>query len=296
MKKADIEAKVTQRIIDELEKGVAPWSKPWLNAGLMPTSASTGKAYRGINHFLLGLESYLEGYESPFWATFKQVQALGGRVKKGSSSTPIVFWKILDRKDDDETGTKIPLMRYFNVFNLDQTEGVELPEKLAEMERSRFKLEPVAVDEGVEKVLAGYQQPPEIHHVGGERAFYRPDLDSITLPSLKQFEQPESYASTLFHELVHSTGHESRLNRLDDKARFGCETYAKEELVAEIGAAMLGANAGVDVCIEQSAAYVQSWLKVLQDDRSLIVKAAQQAQRAVDRILGTTFETEGESK
>ena len=296
MNKKDIEEKVTNRIIEQLESGVAPWSKPWLSAGLLATSASTGKPYRGINQFLLGLETFLEGYQSPFWATFKQIQALGGRVKKGSSSTSVVFWKLLERDGDDESTTKIPVMRYFNVFNLDQTDGVELPEKLAELERSRFKLEPVKVDEGVELAVKSYVDPPVIEHVPGDRAYYQPSEDVINLPSLKQFEQPEGYASTLFHELVHSTGHESRLNRLDDKARFGCESYAQEELVAEIGAQMLGANVGVDVSIEQSAAYVQSWLKVLQDDRSLIVKAAQQAQKAVDRILGTSFDTEGETK
>lgn len=290
MNRAEIEEKVTKGILAQLEKGVVPWSQPWTSAGLLPTSVATKRPYRGINALILWVEAQEKGYASPFWLTFKQTKQLGGSVKKGESATPVVFWKMLEKQervDGVDVTKRIPLMRYFNVFNLEQTEGVELSNAhLAMVEQG----EPVEVDAAVERVLEGYVDGPELKHVKQGRAFYVPSDDAITMPALDQFKSSEGYASTLFHELTHSTGHASRLDRFEGNETFGCESYAKEELVAEIGASILAGAVGVDLDVEQTAAYVGSWLKKLNDDRSLIVSAAQQAQKAVDRILGTTFE------
>jgi antirestriction protein ArdC len=284
MNRTEIETKVTDAVIARLEQGVAPWRRPWSTAGWLPTSVATGKPYRGINTLLLSAVAEGQGYESPLWATFRQIDALGGKVRKGETATPIVFWKIL-RKEEEVAGKKvvstIPLMRYFNVFNISQTEGVDLPE------RFQTKREPVAVLDGVKSVIDGYVEGPALDYIPQGRAFYRPSEDRVVLPVLEQFETPEGYAETLFHEFTHSTGHKSRLDRFEAGSEtFGCEGYAKEELVAEMGAALLAATVGVNISLDNAASYVGNWLSTLKDDRSLIIKAAQQAQKAVDRIIG----------
>lgn len=284
MNRTDIEEKVTDAVIARLEQGVAPWRRPWTTAGWLPTSVATGKPYRGINTLLLSAVAEGEGYDTPLWATFRQIENLGGKVIKGEKATPIVFWKIL-RKEEEVAGKtvkkSIPLMRYFNVFNIAQTEGVALPD------RFQTKREPVALLDGVKTVIDGYVEGPTLDHAPQGRAFYRPSEDRVVLPVLEQFETPEGYAETLFHEFTHSTGHKSRLDRFEAGTdTFGCEGYAKEELVAEMGAALLAATAGVNICLDNAASYVGNWLETLKGDRSLIIKAAQQAQKAVDRIIG----------
>jgi len=288
MNKAEIESKVTDAIIASLESGVAPWTKPWVSmAGDVPLSLSTVRPYRGSNMMILALMGQLEGHESPFWGTFRQINKLGGRVRKGEQSTSVVFWKIIDKEDGD----KIPVLRYYNVFNLDQTEGVALPAKAAEVVGE--EREEIEVPALLESVISGYEDGPEVGHRRGDRAAYSPTTDRIELPALDQWDRVEDYAATLFHELVHSTGHPDRLGRFGvGSVRFGCEEYAEEELVAEIGAQMLAATVGISLEVERSAAYVEHWLGVLRDDRGLIMKAAQRAQKAVDRILGTTFDRE----
>jgi antirestriction protein ArdC len=281
MDRQEIEAKVTDAIIARLEQGVAPWTKPWTSSGWLPTSLASGKGYRGINTLILSSVAGDKGYESPLWGTFKQIQNFGGQVRKGEKSTAVVFWKILkveDRKAED-TQRSIPLLRYFNVFNAEQTEGLDLPPRFTQSRPS------VPVEVGVQNVLDGYVDGPQVRHTPSERAFYSPTEDAITLPVRSQFATAEGYAGTAFHELVHSTGHRSRLDRFTEASPFGCANYAKEELVAEVGATLLGATVGVGTSLDESAAYVSSWLRRLSDDRSLIIKAAQQAQKAVDRIV-----------
>lgn len=286
MNRTDIETKVTDAVIARLEQGVAPWRKPWATAGWLPTSVATGKSYRGINTLLLSSVAEEKGYTSPLWATFRQIDELGGKVVKGEKATAIVFWKIIKKEEEaagEKSVTTIPLLRTFNVFNIAQTEGVQLPSKF-EVER-----EPVEVIDAVKNVIDGYTEGPELIHLPQGRAFYSPTTDKVTLPSLEQFDTPEDYAETLFHELVHSTGHKNRNNRFEGKgSAFGCNDYAKEELVAEMGSALLAATVGVNVCLDNAASYVGNWLSSLKDDRSLILKAAQQAQKAVDRILDFT--------
>jgi antirestriction protein ArdC len=293
----DVEAEVTAKVLEALEGGTIPWEKPWRTAGLLPTSATTGKVYRGINVWLLSMESAIAGYDSPYWLTYNQAKALGGNVRKGEKGTLVVLWKRIKvtDKDAEEEGAKktIAMLRHYTVFNLNQTENVTLP--------PRFDLpefEPVEPGDAVEAVLAGYTDGPTITHRTGISAHYTPDTDEVTLPALDQFNDEVGYSSTLLHELTHSTGHASRLNRFErngEPQHFGSERYAREELVAEMGAAMVAALAGTDHRIEQSAAYVENWLGALKDDKSLVITAAQQAQRAVDRILGTNPEVEAEA-
>lgn len=285
MNRTEVESKVTDAIVASLDSGVAPWTKPWVTmGGDVPLSLSTVRPYRGSNMMVLSLFQQLEGYESPFWGTFRQVNEMGGKVRKGEQSTSVVFWKIIEK----DNGDKIPVGRYYNVFNLEQTDGVELPPRARNLVES--DREPVAVSEAVGSVIAGYVDGPAVKHVRGDKAFYSPTHDEISLPALDQWDTEDGYVATLFHELIHSTGHSDRLGRIaSGSVRFGCEEYAEEELVAEIGAQMLAASVGISLEIERSAAYVGNWLRVLKDDRGLILKAAQRAQKAVDRVLGTTF-------
>lgn len=276
--KTEIAQIVTDRIITALEAGTVPWRKPWTAAGInYPTSLSSGKEYRGINVLILDAVAMSEGYEHNLWVTYKQAQSMSGSVLKGQKSTPVVLWKPIERADDDGNIESFMMMRYYNVFNIAQTD-LEIPAKY-QVERT-----PVTVTEGINRAL-NYKSGPTVTHRRQDKAFYNPANDRITLPELNQFTSEADYAQTALHEVAHSTGHPSRLNRLEDFSPFGCEAYAKEELVAEITAAMVASRLGIAVEWEQTAAYVQSWLKALQDDRKMIVSAAQAAQKAMDVIL-----------
>lgn len=270
---------ITNQIIEKLEQGTIPWRKPWVNG--VAVNWKTQKAYRGINTMLL------DGGE---YATFKQIKEAGGKVKKGSKSHLVVFWKLSKYKNKDEdTGEEeektVPLLRFYKVFKVgEQTEGIEPKRKEIE-----FKHDPIA--EG-EKIKDGYINPPKFTYNSG-KAYYKPFTDVVNVPPLKDFGKAEEFYSTLFHEMVHSTGNIERLNREGIKglASFGSETYSKEELIAELGASMLCGVAGIDNhTIENSAAYIQSWLNALKNDKTLIVSASQQAQKAVDYILNVKFE------
>lgn len=277
---------VTDKIMEELEQGCVPWHKPWKTSAdgvRVPTSYTSKKAYRGINSFLLGLARFKAGYESNYWLTFKQVQGLGGNVK-GQRSEMVVFWKLLEKpaaKPTPESDTDyIPMLRYYRVFNLDQVEGITKPkpESLPEFQ---------AIAEA-ESIAAEYQKQIDVSH-GGARAYYQPGTDSIRMPAREVFDGPEEYYSTLFHEFTHSTGHKSRLNRpgITDTHYFGDEVYSKEELVAEMGAAMLCGVVGIEnKTIRNSASYIRSWLDKLRDDKKLVVHAAAAAQKAADFIQG----------
>jgi antirestriction protein ArdC len=269
---------VTDKIISALESGTPPWRKPW--AAGIPRNATTNRPYSGINALLLSMTPYSD----PRWLTFKQCSAKGGKVRKGEKSTLVIFWKIQDvskEEDGEITEKQIPLLRYYLVFNAEQCEGLDLP-----------ALETRKVDAlaEAEAILAGMPNPPSISHDGGGKAYYRPQLDSIHLPQRNSFDSTGEYYSTLFHELTHSTGHESRLNRqtLTELVPFGSETYSKEELVAEFGASFLCAHAGIETTIDNSAAYIKGWLKALRNDPKLAIIAASQGQKAATHILGET--------
>lgn len=288
----DVYEIVTERIMELLDKGIVPWRKPWRGgtAG-MPKNLVSGKEYRGINTFLLHCSAMFCGYDSPYWLTYKQAADREGNVRKGEHGTVVVFWKLLEReKTDPITGAttteKIPFLRYYTVFNAQQCEGIEYPNPLGENPPLDFQ--PVAA---CESVVNGYRDKPSIAHDGGNRAFYRWSTDEIHLPEQTRFSSIPDYYATLFHEMAHSTGHESRLNRRQDvkQAAFGSADYSKEELVAEMGAAFLCGHCSIDgATIENSAAYVDGWRRAIHQDKKLVVFAAAQAQKAADYILGDT--------
>lgn len=290
---------VSDRIISSLKAGVIPWEKPWKSprytGGSFPRNFYTGKSYRGINVLLL----WSSEYSSPFWLTFKQAQALKGNVRKGQQGAPIVFYKQLPgyaKNDEEGTGEdeRIPfVLCHYTVFNAEQCDGLTLPE----IEQPRTAPE-IGEDELCESIVTGWENHPTLHLNSPTeyRAYYRPSSDSVHMPARSRFVDAPHYYSTLFHELVHSTGHESRLNRTFG-ARFGDEPYSKEELVSEMGAAFLSAIAGIanEHTDRNTTAYIQNWIAKLEEDNRLIVHAAANAQRAVDLILGSTFEEEKET-
>jgi antirestriction protein ArdC len=254
-----------------------PWQQPWDNALGLPRNLFSQRAYRGINVWLLTAM----GFPSPFWATFHQVAAAGGRVRKGAHGVPVVFWKAYAGPADPETGAaeKRFVLRQYTVFNAAQLDGVAVPEitvlahRFTPIERCAFLVDAMP------------QRPTVLH--GHPRACYTPATDTLHLPHPICFQSPEAYYATVWHELVHCTGHRSRLNRstLTDLCLFGDPTYAKEELVAEMGASYLCGVCGIaNVTLDNSAAYLQSWMRVLRHDPTLLVHAAAQAQKAADYI------------
>jgi antirestriction protein ArdC len=286
----DIYKAVTDRIIELLEQGTVPWHQPIRGSGgegMFPTNLVSERAYRGINVFLLAVSAWVEGYESPYWLTFRQAKEKCGHVRKGEKGSLVIFWKQYATQDR-ESGKDItvPVLRHYTVFNTEQCEGIET--------RSPARPEPAAGEqafrsiEAAAAIAAGFQGGPRVEHKG-VRAFYRPKDDLVRIAEPDRFVDPESYYSTLFHELIHSTGHSSRLDRgLDaNLSPFGSPDYSKEELVAEMGAAFLAAAAGISSqTIEQSAAYIDGWRRKLSSDTKLVIQAAGAAQKASDWILG----------
>ncbi|WP_430451102.1 ArdC family protein [Rhodopirellula europaea] len=289
--KRDIYQEVTDRIIGYLEQGTAPWKNP-IKRGTgdgWPKNMDSGKRYRGINVFLLGLTAWERGFSSDYWMTFKQAQSNGGQVRKGEKGSLVTFFKMYATKDK-QTGEpiEIPMLKQFTAFNVEQIDGIDIPDaRKANPDEVPFESLAEA-----ERIVAGYKGKPEIQNDGGLRAFYRPGTDSVHMPEHDRFEVRETYYSTLFHELTHSTGHSDRLDRgLDTElAPFGSPDYSREELIAEMGAAFLCAASGISPpTIEQSASYLQSWIDVLKGDKRLVVGAASAAQKAADHILGDNF-------
>jgi antirestriction protein ArdC len=265
---------VTEKIIDKLRDGVIPWRKPWNSDPAQ--NWKSRRPYSGINALLLDPGEY---------ATWNQIKEAGGKVKKGAKGNIVVFWKLLDSKDDEDDKKKIPFLRYYKVWEINsQVEGLESRRK-----EKRKHHDPIAE---AEKIKEGYRDCPAITF-GTSSAFYRPADDTISVPEISDFDKAEEFYSSLFHEMIHSTGHKDRLNRsgIAEKAAFGSEKYSKEELVAEIGAAMLCGTAGIEqVTLDNSAAYIKSWLRVLKEDSKLVVFAASAAQKAADYILGVERE------
>ena len=274
---------MTERIIKKLESGVVPWHKPWGTAG-EPKNLVSKKSYRGINTFLLGSA----GHASAYWATFNQIKQKGGSIKKGSKSEMIVFWKPKDEIGEETEGEMVTeeilstrfVLRYYRVFNLSDVEGIETDE---ETEEKKIEFVP---DKKAEAIKDGYQDQPEIVHER-QKAFYHPALDYVNMPQKETFRSVGEYYSTLFHELMHSTGHHKRLGRegFDVPVQFASKSYSKEELIAEIGAAFLCAEAGIEGVFDNSAAYISGWVRKFKDKPKMIVLASAAAQRAVDYIL-----------
>lgn len=264
---------VTDRIVRELESGTAPWVKPWRNAktsSFMPANLFTGRPYSGLNVLLLWCEASEKGYPTHSWATFQQAKEVGANVRKGEKSSLVVFVKPM--KDEDEEKAWI-VMRSFRVFNLAQLDNV--PEKYVGEPQ-----EPPPVD--AHPLL---NVVPVIH--GGNRACYFHSRDQIAMPHREQFVSEEEYYATLAHELIHASGHESRLNRQFGK-RFGDRVYGMEELTAELGSAFLCARLGIPH-LSNSAAYLQSWITTLKEDIRAIFSVASAAQKGADWVWNAAY-------
>ena len=281
----DVYEIITNRIILALENGVAPWKQPWNAAHGAPRNYRSKHVYQGVNALLLGM---LE-YEHPYFLTYNQAKELGGQVRRGEKGMPVVFFTVT-KEDGTGEEKKKAFLKYSTVFNVAQIDGVawsfpELPSREHTPEQA------------AEQVLAGYVGGPRVLHRGSE-AMYRTSTDTVTMPEASDFHTAEDYYHTLFHELTHSTGHAKRLDRttLTELAAFGSQTYAKEELVAELGASFLSHAAGLDLTRTEpsSASYLANWLQALRNDKQLIISAASQGQKAANHILGIVPSYEAE--
>lgn len=265
---------VYNQIIAEMDKGNIPWKKPWNCPP--PQNAKTSRLYSGVNFFLLSFSNFADNR----WVTYKQATDLGGKVKAGEKSKQIVFWNIMSFEEDSGKKKSIPLLKYFNVFNVEQVDGLNI--------------EPLAKREKVlkaEEVIEGYKNKPKVQHIGN-RACYSPSTDVVSMPHMEHFNSENEYYSVYFHELIHSTGLEKRLNRkgVVNFDTFGTEQYSEEELVAEFGAAFLCSACGIDNTLQNSAAYIKGWREKFKSDPSIIVHAASKAQAAANYILNIESE------
>jgi antirestriction protein ArdC len=277
----DIHSAITERFIEQLRAGCVPWQRPWRSV----QNIVSRKAYRGINCLTLGSTQY----SSPFWMTFRQAHDLGGYIRKGEKSSPVIFWKFQEKRDHNGNPVftakgkpaYIPFIRWSNLFNLDQTEGVKAPDLTVAPET-------MPAFARAEAIVQQANLCPI--RTEGFAAAYSPRDDLIRMPPRGIFRSSEDYHHTLFHEMTHATGHGSRLDRegVTNPIKFGSERYSKEELIAELGAAFLSNEAGIldQVRFDNSAAYLESWIKNLKDDPTLIVSAASQAQHGFDWMTG----------
>jgi antirestriction protein ArdC len=286
---------VSNRIIAMIENGVVPWRKTWSTYGLARNYIS-GRLYTGINYILMNNT----GHPIPYFATFNQIKELGGRIKKGAEANMVIYFKMYYKDSDDKTlapevakgryqkGEDIRVLkfiRYYNVFNVEDIEDVEI-------DNSRFpevRLEDNEKITRCEEIIMNMPNPPNLRQIDANRAFYSPAQDFINLPSIGQFESSEHYYATYFHELIHATGHPSRLarNEVMDFSGFGSKPYSKEELVAEMGASFLSCHCQIDYdsVIENNASYLAGWLNVLKEDPRFIFKVSSEVQKAIEHIL-----------
>ena len=281
--KRDVYQIVTDKIIELLEQGTIPWRQPWTASGI-PMNLVTKKPYRGINVFLLSSLNYKHN----LFLTKKQLTDLSGIVKEGEKPYMVVFWKwsedyATDTNKEKKEIRKPPVLRYYTVYNIDQCNGI--PVKMIPPILTS-KNDPL---ERCESIVLNMPHRPEIQH-GGLLAFYHPVHDYINMPDMNEFIDSEHYYSVLFHELIHSTGHETRLARKEvmEKTHHSSVLYSAEELTAEIGSCYLNSLADIVSLhrpLENNIAYIQGWLNKLKNDRKFIVYGSAQAQRAVDFIL-----------
>ena len=271
---------VTNRIIEQLQNGVIPWQKPWHGLKSGAYNRISKKSYSILNQMLL--------QHNGEYATFKQWQELGGKVRKGEKAEVIVFWKVLPVEETQEDGTKeikqVPFLRYINVFHISQVEGIEPLEK-----ELLNDIEPI---QEAERILTDYwtRENITVEHIAGNDAYYSPMMDTIRLPLFEQFESAEEYYSTAFHESIHSTLKDTRCNRIEEQNRIHAsnkEEYSKEELTAELGSTFLMNMLGIETngTFKNSAAYLQDWLSVLKNDVKFIVSASSRAEKATNYIL-----------
>ena len=302
--KTTVFEKITNLILKSLEEDVIPWECPWLGSdGFGARNALTGKRYRGGNAFLLSIvQAMSPDYELPLWLTFKQARAMGGMVKEGSKGTPGLYYQQAETDKEAPASKKYSFARSFHVFNVAQ---IDLPSDV--MNRLRDKVDAslshparlAAIDQGAISaagdIANDYLNREAIKLVTGRSgAGYSPTFDQISMPSLESFRSPEHHAYTLFHEAVHSTGHKDRLKRtlnLDHTS----QDYAREELVADMGAAMIGATIGIerDETTTNVKAYCQNWSKRLKKDPKAVVWASTRAMAAAEFILPKVSAADG---
>jgi antirestriction protein ArdC len=272
---------ITNEIIKKLDEGVKPWKKEFNGTKGMPRNLISNKPYQGINTLML----LSQGFLSPFWCTFKQISDRGGKIKKGEKHTKVVFWSTMDKENEEGKERKIPFMRYYRVWNIQQTEDVSLP-KYANVPEEIEEVTPI---EACENIVNGFKDCPEI--LFGRKPHYNPTYDQIGMPKIEQFHSPEFFYGTLFHEMIHATKHMTRLNREGI-------SYAQEELVAEIGACFLSGIAGISEKIfDNQVSYIHGWgqktemscvewKNFLKSNPKALVQAASQAQKAADYVQG----------
>ena len=290
MARNDVRDAIAQSFLDSLNAGIIPWRRPW-NAGVgRPRNAVTQRPYRGVNAFYLGMLQTIRQYPTGEWLTLNQTLKAGGRVMYSEfrNSTEVVFWQFV-KKEKTVNGNKVtetfPLCRSFRVYNRAQCEGLAPSKASAPVEHSPI--------ETAQRIMDNMPNRPKVSIVESETAHYVPALDSVTLPLMSQFKTAGGFYATAFHELAHSTGHQSRLGR---ELSMMTEAYSKEELIAEMTASFLSAEAGIfDEDLQENAtAYVQGWAARLGKEPRVIIEAAGLAQKAADYILGTTFPKDGE--
>ena len=286
--KADLYTRITSRIVAELEKGVRPWFKPWNTehaAGRITRPLRhNGQPYRGINVLTLWSEAMANGFNCPIWMTYNQAQELGAQVRKGEHGSLVVFANRIQRTGTDANGNEverdIPFLKGYTVFNVEQIDG--LPPHYTGP--AQPVLNPIQRIANAEQFFANLQA--DIRH-GGNQAYYAISADYVQMPPFETFRDPESYYATLAHEVTHWTRRASRLDREFGRKRWGDEGYAAEELVAELGSAFLAADLGLTPePRDDHAAYIASWLKVLQNDKRAIFTAAAHAERAAGYLHG----------
>lgn len=281
--KLDVYQLVTDQIIALLEQGIIPWQKPWNDAGV-PMNLLSKRQYRGINLWLL----VSLNYEQNLFLTWEQLKNIGASVNKGEKGHMVVFWKPVQKKGEEQQEDKqknVPMLRYYKVFNIAQCRDV--PEHLIPVaDASKEAIDPILECESILNAMADM---PAFTFQGKQAAYYDIERDEIVLPKMKSFRTSEGYYSTVYHELVHATGAVKRLNRktLTDMVPFGTESYAMEELIAEMGSAYLCRFSGIlPNQIKNTVAYLDNWLGIFKKDKRFIISASGQAQKAVDFILG----------
>jgi antirestriction protein ArdC len=295
--KQTVYSKVTEAIIARLDQGVIPWRQPWQCTAIAPKNAFTHKAYRGINALLLS------GFEIPQFVTYHQAKEMGGTVKKGAKSLPVVFWDVIYKAADGSKvdrsawltvhrftgGSTVRFARYYNVFNVKDVDGITVVTPTAP-ERDL-----ISSISHCDELVSGYATCPAIRTAGSE-AYYSPVMDMVTMPKMEHFDSAEFYYAVLFHELVHSTGAANRLNRpgvaqvnTRDKVK-----YSFEELIAEFGSAFMCASANIDKpqLLENTVSYIQGWRKYLAENPNAVLQAASAASKAANYIMNVVPEPE----
>jgi antirestriction protein ArdC len=288
--KLDIAASITATILEKLEAGTKPWVQPWRGTPISRPLRHCGSAYRGINTVMLWIAAQAAGYASPYWMTYRQAEVLKGQVRKGEKASYAVLYKTIAARDaregdgslagEGEDSRTRRLLRSFAVFNADQIDGLA--------QRYYPEATDVALIPEIHRpqLEAFFDRVPALVRHNGTQAYYNQSRDEIVLPPVERFSSYDGYFATRGHETAHWSGHKKRLNR-QFGTRFGDQAYAFEELVADISAAILGALLGLpEAQLDNHAAYVAHWVKVLKSDKNAILTAASKADEAVDYIAG----------